>query len=98
MRQYCLLIFSACCPLQWPVAVLCICRFCAITQQIKTCSKLYKALSLMVSDKNFFHDFPYIGLCKTCDPGAGPSLAPGYNLNKIGRGPLNDATHQISKL
>ena len=28
-------------------------------------------------------------LCKTCDPGAGPSLAPGYNLNKLGRGPLN---------
>ena len=44
MRQYCLLIFSASFPLPWPVAVLCICMFCAITQQIKTCSKLNKAL------------------------------------------------------
>ena len=44
MRQYCLLIFSASFPLPWPVAVLCICMFWAITQQIKTWSKLNKAL------------------------------------------------------
>ena len=44
MRHYCLVIFSASFPLPWPVAVLCICMFCAITQQIKTCSKLNKAL------------------------------------------------------
>ena len=25
----------------------------------------------------FFHVAPYISLCKTCDPGAGPFLAPG---------------------
>ena len=31
-------------------------------------------------------------------PGAGPFLAQGDNLNKLGRGPLGDATYQISKL
>ena len=57
-----------------------------------------KALGLMVSDKKIFSCFSYIRLCKTCDPGAGPFLAPGDNLNRLGRGPLGDATYQISKL
>ena len=35
------------------------------------------ALGLVVSDKKFFSCFPYISLCKTCDPRAGPFLAPG---------------------
>ena len=30
-----------------------------------------KTPSLMVSDKKFFHVFPYVDLCKTCDSGAG---------------------------
>ena len=30
-------------------------------------------------------------ICKKCDP------RDGYNLNKLGRGPLGDATYQISK-
>ena len=29
-----------------------------------------KAISYMVSDKKFFHVFPYIGLCKARDSGA----------------------------
>ena len=32
--------------------------------------------------------FPNISLFKTCDPGAGPFLPQGHNLNKIGRGLL----------
>ena len=31
----------------------------------------------MVSDKKIFHGFPYMSLCKQCDPVAGPFSAPG---------------------
>ena len=43
------------------------------------------------SDKKIFSCFPYISLCKTCDP----LVRHAYNLNKLGRGPLGDATYQI---
>ena len=33
-----------------------------------------KVLGLVVSDKIIFSNSPYISLCKTCDPGAGPFL------------------------
>ena len=44
----------------------------------------------MVSDK-FFMFYLY-------KPGAGPFLAPGAYLNNFGRGPLGDATYQVSRL
>ena len=44
-----------------------------------------------------FSCFPYISLSKTCDLW-GPFLAPGHNLNKLDRGPIGDATYQISRL
>ena len=47
--------------------------------------------------EDFFMLLP-ISLCKTCDPLGRPFLAQGYYLNKLGRGPLGDATYQISKL
>ena len=39
--------------------------------------------------------FPIISLCKICDPPGVPFLA---ILNKLGRGLLDDATYQISRL
>ena len=39
--------------------------------------------------------FSYISLCKTCDLRVEPFLPHGHNLNKLGRGPLDDATYQI---
>ena len=46
-----------------------------------------------------FSHFPYRSLCKTFDPpGRGHFWLKGYNLNKVGRGPLGDATYQISRL
>ena len=48
--------------------------------------------------EDFFYIFPYISLCKTCDPAANLFWPQGYNLNKLGRGPLGDATYQISRL
>ena len=57
-----------------------------------------KALGLKVSDKKIFSCFPYICVCQTCDPWGGVILAPGDNLNKIGRGALGDATYKIPKL
>ena len=48
--------------------------------------------------EHLFHLFPNIGLSKTCDPGTGPFWPQGYILNKLGRGPLGDATYQISRL
>ena len=32
--------------------------------------------------------FPYIRLCKTCDPRSGPFCPKGRSLNKHGRGPI----------
>ena len=47
-------------------------------------------------------DFNMFSLCKhmykMCPPGPGHFWPQGYNLNKLGRSPLDDATYQISKL
>ena len=43
----------------------------------------------MVSDKKIFSCFPYISLCKICDPGWAHFWPQGHNLNKLGRGPNN---------
>ena len=56
-----------------------------------------KALSPVISDKKIFLHLPYISLCKTCDPRGGFIFGPrsqDYNLKKLGRGPLGDATYQ----
>ena len=46
-----------------------------------------------------FSMFPYMSLCKTCDPQGRDNFYPqGDHLNKLGRGPLGDATFQISRL
>ena len=46
--------------------------------------------------------FYYVSLCKTCVPrggGGGGHFCPhGHNLKKLGRGPIDDATNQISRL
>ena len=53
----------------------------------------------MVSDKKIFPVFPYISLCKICDPrGEAVFWIKGHNLNKLVKGPLGDATYQISRL
>ena len=49
----------------------------------------------MVSDMKIFLCFSYIGKCKTSDPRAGHFLPLEHHLNKLGRGLLGDATHQI---
>ena len=41
---------------------------------------------------------PISAFVKHVTPGAGPFLAPGHNLNKLGTGPLGDATYHISRL
>ena len=39
--------------------------------------------------EDFVMFFPYISLCKTCDPRDGAIFGPqGHNLNKLGRGPV----------
>ena len=51
-----------------------------------------KALGPVVTDKKIFSIFSYISLCKICDPlGWGNFWPQGHNLNKLGRGPLDDA-------
>ena len=58
-----------------------------------------KALGLVVSDKKIFSCLPYISLYKTYVSPGGPILGPrGIILNKLGRGPLGDASYQISRL
>ena len=48
--------------------------------------------------EDFFHIFPIQAYVKHVIPGAGPFWPKGYNLNKLGRGPLGDATYKISRL
>ena len=45
-----------------------------------------------------FMFFPIQAYVKHVTPGAGHFLPLGHNLNKLGRGPLGDATYLISKL
>ena len=52
----------------------------------------------MVSDKKFFSYFPYISLCKACDPQRRSHFGPQvHNLNKRGGGPLDDAASKYIK-
>ena len=51
-----------------------------------------KYLGLVVLGKIFLHNFIIISLC---DPCGGAFWPHGHNLNKLGGGPLGDATHQI---
>ena len=57
-----------------------------------------KALGLVVSDKSIFHVFPYISICKTCDPWAGHFRAQWHNLNTLCSDLLGDDTYQIARL
>ena len=59
-------------------------------------SRIY---ALLDSDKKNFPRFPYINQCKIFDPRGGASFGPKDKiLNKIGRGILNNAIYQISRL
>ena len=58
--------------------------------------RFIKALGLVVSNKIFFILFPNSSQCKTGDPLG--ILAKRHILNKLGRGPLDDATYQIPRL
>ena len=46
--------------------------------------------------EDFFHVFTIKAYVEHVTTG-GPFLAQWYNLNKLGRGPLGDATYQISR-
>ena len=61
-------------------------------------TNIINSLCLLVSDKKIFSSFPYISLFITFVPGAGHFWPEGYNLNKLGRGPLGDDKYQISRL
>ena len=50
----------------------------------------------MLPDKNIFYVFPTKAYVKYVTKWAGPYN--GQNWNKIGGGPLDDATYQISRL
>ena len=51
-----------------------------------------KTFGLVVSDKKIYSCFPYISLCKTCDPEFIHIWPQGINYKTIGNGPLGDAT------
>ena len=55
-------------------------------------------LGLVLVYKKKFKGFPYIYLCKTCDPQGGANFDPkGHNLNELGRGPLENAIRHEKK-
>ena len=56
-----------------------------------------KALCLVVSDKKIFFKFSlYEPMLNMWPRGQVHFWPKGYNLNKLGRGPLGDATYKIS--
>ena len=65
---------------------------------MKLCIKYQRPVPLLLSDKNIFKVFPYMGLCKTSDPRFGAIFdLRAIILNNFGSGPLDEATYQISK-
>ena len=61
--------------------------------------QLSKLKAFWFQTRGRFSKFPYISLCKTGDPGeADLILTPGAQCENLHRGPLVNATHQISKL
>ena len=52
-----------------------------------------KYQGLMVSDKKIFPCFSLLSLRKTCDPIGQDNFLPQRDMNKLGRGPLGDATY-----
>ena len=59
--------------------------------------QISKAWAFCFQTKRFLKFFPVWLYVKEVTPGAGPFLPQGYNLNNFGRGPLDEATYQISK-
>ena len=57
-----------------------------------------KVLGLPVSKKNNLKFSFFVLMFQLVAPEAGPVLTRGASLNKLDRGPLEDATYQISKL
>ena len=55
-------------------------------------------MGLLLLDKKIFKVFPlYESMLNKWPPGKGHFLPQGYNLNNLGRCPLDDATYQILK-
>ena len=52
----------------------------------------------MVQTRRYFHVFRKKAFVKHVTQGAGPLWPQGHTLNKVGKGPLGDATYQISRL
>ena len=55
------------------------------------------AICLVVSEADCFVIFLTYDFVKHVTPGAGPFWPNWHNLYKLGRGPLGDATYQISR-
>ena len=61
--------------------------------------QIARIYALLDSDNKNFPRFPYISKCKIFDPRGGASFGPKDKiLNKIGRGILDNAIYQISRL
>ena len=57
------------------------------------------ALGLVVYDEDSFSYISYISLCLTCDPQERAHFwHQGYDLNKLGRSLLDNATYQLLRL
>ena len=53
-----------------------------------------KALDPVVSDEKIFSTFPYISLCKTCDPQGRVIILPQEHSNKYDRSFLDNASYK----
>ena len=61
--------------------------------------QMIKALLLLVSEKKNFKVFLLCSYVSNMwPPGQGPIWPQGHHMNNLGRGPLGDATYEISKL
>ena len=62
-----------------------------------TC-KISRLKSLWFQTRRFYHVFFVYANVKHVIPGLAHFWPQGHNLNKLGKGPLGDATYQISRL
>ena len=66
-----------------------------LSQALYHCASLFQPYGFR---QDFFMVFPIRAYVKHVTHGAGQFWPQGYNLNKLGRGSLGDASYQISRL
>ena len=60
--------------------------------------KISKSCAFQFQRRRILKFAVFVSMFQHVTPGTGSVLTPGASMNKLGKGPLGDATYQISKL